>query len=272
MTRIRMHFATLKWVCVVSTLLVTMLFLQTGVTMSFAEETARNYTGEQLFRGLIFCHGEVADLIPEIRDNLEISTTLVTADQLKLIEAAQDRIIAAINDTSPQFFDQFGQMIRSGDQVTVNDALDLASQTILAAVRAMPEVQQFKQAFESDPQFADQILDEFRNSPNANAFTPEELDDAVTAALAGIGIGGNDPLTSIAVVFVAIGAVILAFTFFVFSAYGTVINIGAAVNVVAAIVFTAGAWVTVTSGIAVDKSMSLLHEEIVNSIAQILAR
>jgi SdpC family antimicrobial peptide len=121
-------------------------------TEDIAVETRSGFAGEELFRGLVFLDGPVAERLPELRGS-KAATGEMTAEQreelagladagmdLAALEqakrdhyeefvAVQTEVIDWIAANDPEFFDRFAKEVQSGDHyrvtVAMDDALDM---------------------------------------------------------------------------------------------------------------------------------------------------
>lgn len=82
------------------------------------------YSGEELFRGIFFLEGEVANKIPEIRNLKKISGFNKISDYKKdLLEKTRSRIVSEIKKDHPDFFPNFAKTLQSGDRVKIQQTL-----------------------------------------------------------------------------------------------------------------------------------------------------
>lgn len=84
---------------------------------------ASTYTGEQIFRGLIFGEAPVAGLFPEFWSSDNTLQALSTQAQIDSWNALKEGVVSTIKAQSPNFMNQFGTRIQSGDPVQVQAAL-----------------------------------------------------------------------------------------------------------------------------------------------------
>ncbi|WP_051263387.1 sporulation delaying protein family toxin [Tuberibacillus calidus] len=78
-------------------------------------EKSQKYSGEELFRGLVFGQGDVAKLFPEMwgKSQLELTNS---KESLKAV----DLVISQINKNSPNFFNHFKTVIESGNPYLID--------------------------------------------------------------------------------------------------------------------------------------------------------
>ena len=112
----------------------------------------RPLTGEDIYRGVVFADGPVADMVPVIRDHARLSDRIKDAKQLQDVRKVQDRLIRAIQKSDPGFFDTFARDMRSGNPQAVDRALRSASAVSLRAAAAQPEVEKLRELKKSNPE------------------------------------------------------------------------------------------------------------------------
>jgi SdpC family antimicrobial peptide len=95
---------------------------------------APEYDGETLFRGVILGQGEVAELIPEIRDHYGLEQRVSSKEDRQANIETFDDIVAQVGATHPGYFDRFGAAMQSGDHVQIRRTLVEAAAITLDAV------------------------------------------------------------------------------------------------------------------------------------------
>jgi len=95
----------------------------------------QDFSGEQLFRGLIFMDGQVANLIPELKDRMEVKKLVA----LSPAQQEQERkivnvIVREINANQPGYFDEFKKAMTSGDQQIINTNLVGVQEVIMRSL------------------------------------------------------------------------------------------------------------------------------------------
>lgn len=270
----RERFGTRGWVLTVCAVFSAFFILHGGGFVAAAQAAeARPYSGEELYRGLVLAHGPVADLIPEIRDHYRVTNFVQDDDDLKMIEAAQDRIIGAIHDNHPTFFVDFADMVQSGDHLKIHQALEWASEVTLDSVSSLEEVQQLRQETEADATKRQDLLDEMKSAEGAEQLDEKDLDYGAELLLADTleAIESPSPrvaFISIVAVIVAVAAIVAAITVVAAQSYALALNVAAAINVAAAVV----AWVEVYTPENKNVADSALFEEqMIDSVATQLA-
>lgn len=126
-----------------------------------------DFTGKDLYRGLLFGHGEVASLFPEVYDNPEVLSdrTLEAADQQiesmdreeirrtyeevkatspeeyrRAVHSLADSLMGHIQENSPGFFRRFERRMKSGEPLKVQKALVSMSEVTFPAMAATLKV------------------------------------------------------------------------------------------------------------------------------------
>ena len=242
-----------------------------------ARPSAPEFSGVDLYRGIVLAHGPVAGLIPEIRDQLVPPGLLQDRQLRRAIEMFQDRLIEEIALTHPQFFDDFAAAMRSGDHLAVQDGLEKAGRVTLDALSGMHEVAALRAALKEDPGRMRGFLDALKQNPGASGVDDATLQKAIELAIARSidqeDASGDPPSgdTSVVVVLVAVAAIVAAITIALAQSYAAALNIATAVNV--AVVAVAWTWVYATSGGKADgrprkasSRLPLSREQMVDSI------
>lgn len=217
-----------------------------------ARPAAPQFSGAELYRGIILAHGPVAGLIPEIRDQLLPPRFAQDRQLRRAIEMFQDRLIEEIGLTHPQFFDRFAAAMRSGDHLAVQDGLESAGRVTLESLAGMHEVAALRAALREDPGRMRGFLDALRQNPEAAGIDDATIQKAIELAIAR-GLeqvdAPQDPYavdSSVVVVLVSVAAIVAAITVVLAQSYAAALNIATAVNV--AVVVVAWTWAYATKG------------------------
>ncbi|HSP17292.1 MAG TPA: hypothetical protein VLV78_21290 [Thermoanaerobaculia bacterium] len=81
---------------------------------------SKNYSGEDLFRGIFFAEGDIAAKVPELRRLREAYGLSALNDKQKAaVRHLQDELIAQIKKADASYFTDFQAEIQSGNQVRV---------------------------------------------------------------------------------------------------------------------------------------------------------
>ena len=239
-----------------------------------ARPAAPEFSGADLYRGIILAHGPVAGLIPEIRDQLVPPGLLQDRQLRRVIEMFQDRLIEEIALTHPQFFDQFADAMRSGDHLAVQEGLESAGRVTLETLSGMHEVAALRVALKEDPGRMRGFLDALKQNPGSASIDDATLQKAIEMAIARSldpWDASQDPPsgdTSVVVAVVAVAAVVAAITIVLAQSYAAAINIAAAVNIYVAVVAWTYAYATTSDGKRRKASsrLPLSREQMVDSI------
>ncbi len=132
---------------------VCLLFVVAGCDSQQSTSSAplvKDYTGEQIFRGLLFGQGEVANLFPEIWEEGKISNSSELKNALeddgKILEEAikspqalraYDVLVSQIQESHPDFFTEFEQAMESGNHLQVRNALSESGYVLADAAKAL---------------------------------------------------------------------------------------------------------------------------------------
>jgi len=94
---------------------------------------ARSYSGEVLFRGLLFADGPVAERIPELqRAKVVYGFNRLNAKQLAAVRHLEQELINRLKRGDPRYFDRFQRDIQSGDHRRVQKSLNDAGMMVSA--------------------------------------------------------------------------------------------------------------------------------------------
>lgn len=121
-----------------------------GVPASDAGAVPRSFSDEELFRGLMLGSGPVADLIPEIRDHAKPELFVHSGVQLARLHQTHERLLTSLRQRDPAFFEAFGREVRSGNRVRIERAYRTAGKTTLEALRTLPEAAPLNRAVASE--------------------------------------------------------------------------------------------------------------------------
>lgn len=88
--------------------------------------SVNDYTGEELFKAVIFANGEFASAIPTYADLVNEQRKFSIDDQQELDKKMEEMIIS-IQKEDPNFFDNFKTKIVSHDHLQIDEAFKIAS-------------------------------------------------------------------------------------------------------------------------------------------------
>ncbi|MEQ9426443.1 MAG: hypothetical protein RJQ09_18620 [Cyclobacteriaceae bacterium] len=77
------------------------------------------YSGEDIFQAVFFADGKVVELIPDLKNNINLKDFLKTDEYLHEYRDIQNAIINHIKAEKPHFFSEFKSRMTSGDHVLI---------------------------------------------------------------------------------------------------------------------------------------------------------
>lgn len=93
------------------------------------------YSAQDLFRGIMFMSGDVANQIPEIMEQVALIKNLnPTQESQETLKKMQDNFIAQIELQNPGYINSFAESILSHDQERIKEELTKAQDVIFIAV------------------------------------------------------------------------------------------------------------------------------------------
>jgi SdpC family antimicrobial peptide len=103
-----------------------------GLSASSSNTGQRNqrHAGEEIFRGLLFGEGEIAEKFPQIWKHPQVVEQMKKPGRLEQWNIFKERVIAGIKKKDHTFFDRFGEEIQSGDHLRIVDILNESGQAI----------------------------------------------------------------------------------------------------------------------------------------------
>ncbi|WCT13503.1 hypothetical protein [Mucilaginibacter jinjuensis] len=131
LTRIRI--IANKWYITVPLCIMTLLYTSCSKERQTTSVLkSKNFTSDELFRGLIFGEGKVAALIPEI--TVHASDVATDALEQKAISDLEDQIIATIKVNKPDFLTTFKSQIESGNRTLISQAFSNSHDVLIQAL------------------------------------------------------------------------------------------------------------------------------------------
>ena len=88
---------------------------------------ARNFSDREIFEGVVFGVGAVANLVPEAREQLRPEIYAGSAEELASMTAVRTSLIASIERGQPGFIGEFARVARSGDPAAIRSMLERAT-------------------------------------------------------------------------------------------------------------------------------------------------
>jgi len=268
------HLTRRPFVLTLTAALLTYGLVVPGVAAARPRTPPPIASGEDLYRGIIFADGPVADLLPEIRDQIRPSLDRGNPRLQRAVALFQDQLIDALARRDPAFFTTFEGAMRSGDRLRIREALHGAARLTVETLRESPAVKAVGRDLRADPGKVKALLTSLRSNPGLEAATDADLlravESVVSLTVDDPGSAIENPYTgdcSIVAVLVAVAAIVAAVTIVAASSYAAVLNVAGAVNFYLAVVATTYTYVTSGPKQIVPEGMTLLHEQLVDSIA-----
>jgi SdpC family antimicrobial peptide len=89
---------------------------------SAPEET--RFTGEEVFRGLVFAEGPVAQRVPELTAPIRAEQPDWDEEQRAVVAGWRRELVGDMRALDASFFDRFGEAMQSGEHLRIAAALD----------------------------------------------------------------------------------------------------------------------------------------------------
>ena len=203
----------------VSSLMIAATFAMTliiGTGDAFARERdgrerVAQLSAEDYYRGIFLGQGPVAERIPAIRENLTIDPSKHDPRVMRVIRDFQARLIDSIEASDPTFMPRFAAAMRSGDHFAIDAAIGDGARATVNAMQEMPEIIALRHQIQNDPQYANRLIEQIRNS-SGNKADEAQLRQALNLLVAGTTLDG--PVTNHAfVVALAVVAAVVAATY-----------------------------------------------------------
>lgn len=99
----------------------------------------QRYSGEEIFRGVVFGAGRVGALFPEMWEGRSAEARATTAQQLAEVRRVEGEVIARIQREDPTFFSRFGAGMQSGDRVRIAEVMDDAAKRVSVVLPAVAQ-------------------------------------------------------------------------------------------------------------------------------------
>lgn len=117
--------------CIVAVLVGSVFFTSCSKGNSKKDVTTKHdYSGEELFQGIIFASGPVANQIQQLKDIYSISKRVKGIDMKKKL-AGERRLIDMINKQYPGYTESFKKEILSKDYVRIQTAISEAREKVM---------------------------------------------------------------------------------------------------------------------------------------------
>ncbi|MFN0140900.1 MAG: hypothetical protein ACKVQW_12550 [Pyrinomonadaceae bacterium] len=126
------HFSA-KGVAV--SVLISLLFL--GLPINSQAQSSQPFTGEQVFRGVLFGEAPVSQLLPEVWGSDSVAEQLDTKEKVKAWDAMKEGVVSHINTNHPDFMARFGTEMQSGSHSRIQAAMVEAGEKTREAMISM---------------------------------------------------------------------------------------------------------------------------------------
>lgn len=93
-----------------------------------------NYSGRELFRGLLIGDGPVADLIPVIKENIRIANFVENEGDITEARKMIDAVLDKLEQDDASVFDSFKKEMATGDHLVIRNALPKYAMLMLNAI------------------------------------------------------------------------------------------------------------------------------------------
>ena len=100
-----------------------------SVSKSSVSSKLQNFTDEEVFKGVIFMEGDVAELFPKYKE-LNFRNFIDNENDINEIVNFQNVLMSSIKAENPEFLSNFNKEITSGDYYRVKEAISLANNEI----------------------------------------------------------------------------------------------------------------------------------------------
>ena len=99
-----------------------------------SQETKR-FSGEQIFRGINFGDGPVAELFPEVWKNSQVLQQFGNERGVKALIILREKIILEIKTSDPTFMDKYSREMQSGEHLRIQAAMEESKRKITIAMQ-----------------------------------------------------------------------------------------------------------------------------------------
>jgi SdpC family antimicrobial peptide len=117
------------------------LFTIVAICWTRPSNSSASFSGEELFRGIIFMDGPVSDQIPELKEKTEIKKIFAKdQSQEAQVRKMEDLIIMAVNKYDPRYFKEFRSVMTSGDPVRINEQLNKTEDVVIRSLASYLDI------------------------------------------------------------------------------------------------------------------------------------
>ncbi len=170
--------------------------------------TGKNYTGEEIFRGLFFFQNDIADGIPHLKN---IKQALDEVGETKLsMEELSNISVNYIKNNYPNFFNDLKKKLESGNLYEISDILDFSGKLIEQSALTS-EKYQSAFLFGIDIKTNENLRNQINSLDLSTQAGVDELNQIITDYLDGLGYQTNSLIWAFAAaVYFVVGAVSIA--------------------------------------------------------------
>lgn len=243
-----------KWYINVS-LCALLLFFTVSCESNEAVEPGRELSGEEIFKGIFFAHGDFAKSLSSQKEQLQNFESL-SAEQKLEVETKLNELTEFIRKKHPSFFDDFKADLTTKDHHRIKAAIEGASEVLYEGLAAtFPEIKAISEQVKADVEKGLIITDGELDMKKLEDRKPEYEKLLSNNIISGNGRANACSLAIVCVVYFAVAA-----------------HHTAAVTAAAAVVIVAALWIAyATSEKSTAKQDDPLSFEImVNEIATAL--
>lgn len=123
------------------------IILPTACNSLVQEVQSPEYTGKEIFMGVLMNRGPVAQLVPTATSQMpDLQEVIKDAEKIKAVLIVEDHLIAQIEKDFPTFFQDFKGSIESGDHMRVKKALKQALGVMAKSFYHLPEYKANKES------------------------------------------------------------------------------------------------------------------------------
>ena len=116
--------------------LIGLIYLSTGCTKeqilnSKTDSSEIKYSGEELYKGIFFAKGEVAEVVPAIKNSISyFQVQQLTEKTAKAMDNNMINVMEEIDRKNPTFFDEFKKSIATKDHLIIEESLKDATELL----------------------------------------------------------------------------------------------------------------------------------------------
>lgn len=104
---------------------------QTGNEQVYDNKSTESYSGRDLFKGIFFAKGPVAEALPAIRNSFSYDIIRnMTDEENHQAEMKMNEILDRLENSRPGYFDEFKELINTRDHLLISEGLGQATQVL----------------------------------------------------------------------------------------------------------------------------------------------